>query len=546
MSSATRFLCLAVGLCMGASIPAHGVTCHIRTSPMTPGDIEMSHGHFEKAEALYAEESQAAKEGGEADRLHEALIRAELRQSKIDVAEQDAVAWVAATRTTQPKDAWPLVAMTEVQWREGKANDAVQTITDADKADPCNPEMHAVLARIYRMGGLYASASRQLSVARQLDPIDDGIQSAWIRLQPRSAQLTELTKYLARATFLSDDERNSLNKWKDRLSDPPASACRLVTPVSKASIPFRAIQNGRNQTHWGLAVSLNGKERSLEIDTGASGLVLTKSAARALHLTPERQFKSGGLGDDGDVDAFVAKVDSIKVGGLEFQNCDVKVLGKNPVGMSDIDGLIGGDVFSSFIFTLDFPGRTVKLDPLPARPGDDAKGPSLDTGVSAGNDQPRDAYRDPSMKDWDPIWRNGHLLLIPVRLQQKGDWKLFLIDTGSFTDLISPVAAREVSKVSKGSWVEVAGISGEVKKTWTTGPMTLYFSHLGAPSSGFLAVDTSRLGKDAGVEISGLIGAPTLHQLTVSIDYRDNLVRFSYDPKRIRHCMDNVNIPDCY
>jgi predicted aspartyl protease len=513
---------------------------------MSPGDIEMSHDHYEKAEALYAQESQAAKDPGEADRLHAALIRAQLRQSKIDDAEKDAAAWVAAARTTQPKDAWPLVALAEVQWREGKTDDAIHTISDAHRTDLCNPEVYALFATIYRMGGLYASASRELTVAHQLDPIDDDVEAEWIRLQPRSTQLTELTKYLARSTFLSEDERKSINQWKDHLAGPPGSACRLVTPVAKASIPFRAIQDGPTaETHWGLDVSFNGKVRSLEIDTGASGLLLTKSAARALHLTPEHQFKSGGIGDEGDVDAFIAKVDSIKIGGLEFQNCDVQVLAKTPDAMGGIDGLIGGDVFSSFIFTLDFPGRTLKLDPLPARPGDTAAA-SLATGVSASDDEPRDAYLDPSMKDWDRVWRSGHYLLMPVRLQPKGDSKLFLLDTGSFTDMISPVAAREVAKVSKGSWLEVAGISGQVKKTWTTGPMTLYFSHLGAPSSGLLAIDTSRLGKDAGVEVSGLIGAPTLHQLTMSIDYRDNLVHFTYDLKRIQRCVPGIRMAECY
>lgn len=546
MVSARRVLCLAAAMAVCAVVPAHGISCPVRSSPMTPGDIEMSHRHFDKAEALYAEESGAAKEPGEADRMHEALIRAELRQSKVDVAEKDAVGWVAAAHATAPKDAWPLVAMADVEWREGKTDEAIRTIQSAQAADICNPEMHAVLANILRMGGLYASASRELTVARQLDPIDRQIETEWVALQPRAVQVAELTKYLAAASSLPEDERKSLTRRKELLSAPPASSCRLVTPVSKASFPFRGIQSGRGQTHWGLAVAFNGKERSLEIDTGASGLVLTKSAARALHLTPEHQFKTGGIGDEGDVDAFVAKVDNIKVGGLEFENCDVQVLGKNPEGMSDIDGLIGGDVFSSFIFTLDFPGRTARLDPLPARPGDESKGPSLDTGVSAGEDVPRDAYHDASMKDWDRIWRSGHDLLMPVRLEQKGPWKLFLLDTGSSMDLISPDAAREVVKVSKGSWLQVAGISGEVKKTWTTGPMALYFSHFDVPSNGLLAIDTSRLGKETGVEVSGLIGAPTLHQLTMSIDYRDNLVHFSYDPKRIRHCMGNVDIPDCY
>ena len=37
-----------------------------------------------------------------------------------------------------------------------------------------------------------------------------------------------------------------------------------------------------------------------------------------------------------------------------------------------------------------------------------------------------------------------------------------------------------------------------------------------------------------------------LHQLTVQIDYRDDLVHFTYDPKRIQHCVAGLELADCY
>ena len=236
---------------------------------------------------------------------------------------------------------------------------------------------------------------------------------------------------------------------------------------------------------------------------------------------------------------------SIKIGGLEFQDCDVQVLSK---GADDGDGLIGGDVFGQFLLTLDFPGHTLKLDPLPARPDDvaDKTAPSLQTGVSSGEETLEDSYRDASMKNWSGVWRSGHDLIVPVRLNEKGPWKLFIIDTGSQLDLISPEAAREVGKVSKGADVDITGISGKVKKEYTTAPMKLYFGGLVAPNNGLVAIDTSRLSNEAGIELSGFIGAPTLHQLTVSIDYRDNLMHFTYDPSRLSRCVDGIKMADCY
>jgi predicted aspartyl protease len=543
MRPATASLTAASALNLLLCLSAHALTCPVRTAPLSPGDLAFAHGDFDKAESLYTAESRHASGPG-VGRLHAALLRAQLRQSKLTEAEDDALAWSSAN----PKDSWALTALTEVQWREGNVNDALHTLQAALAADPCNPQARALSATIFRMSARYASANRELTLARKLDPIDPAIELSWLRLQPRAAQLAELTRLLGQS-FLSDDDRKSLEHRRQRLADPPASGCRLVTPVASTAIPFRAIQDfSTGPTYWGLDVAFNGKHRSLQIDTGASGLILTRSAANALHLTPDFHFKAAGVGDDGDVDSFVAKVSSIKIGSLEFQDCDVQVLGKTSIGTSGQDGLIGGDVFSRFLFTLDFPGRTVKLDPLPPRPGDTSAAgtPSLATGVSTASDQPQDAFQDPSMKDWDRVFRSGHDLILPVELKPKGPWKLFLIDSGAFTDLISPDAAREVGKISKGSWVSIAGISGEVKKTWTTGPMTLYFSHLAAPNNGMLSVDTGRISKGVGVEISGLIGAPTLHQLTVSIDYRDNLVHFTFDPKRLRRCIEGMPLVDCY
>ncbi len=543
MPSASIFLRAAAVLCLAAVLlPAQ------RSRLPSPHLAHVSRRHRDVArelrqgrDALRRREQVCGPDARRA-RLHAALIRAQLRQSKIADAEKDAVAW----STAQPDNSWALVALAEVRWRQGRTDDAIQTLDSVRSNDYCNPQAHADLATVYRMRGLYASANRELTSARHLDPIDDDIESEWMRLQSRSVQLTEVTSYLDRSTFLSDDERKSLTRWKDQLAQSPASGCHLVTPAASTSIPFHGIQNGPNApTYWGLEVSLNGAKRRLQIDTGASGLVLNKAAAAALHLEPERTFKTWGIGDEADVDSYVANVKSIKIGGLEFQDCDVQVLGK---GAEDGDGLIGGDVFSQFLLTLDFPGHTLKLDPLPARPGEtaDKSAPSLETGVSSNLGTPEDAYRDPSMKSWSGVWRSDHTLIIPVRLNEKGPWKLFIIDTGSQLDFISPDAAREVGKVSKGADVDIQGISGKVKKEYTTGPMKLYFGGLVAPDSGLIAFDTSRLGREAGVEISGFIGAPTLHQLTFSIDYRDNLVHFTFDPKRLSRCVEGIKMADCY
>jgi len=44
--------------------------------------------------------------------------------------------------------------------------------------------------------------------------------------------------------------------------------------------------------------------------------------------------------------------------------------------------------------------------------------------------------------------------------------------------------------------------------------------------------DMSNVSQSFGLELSGTLGARTLQQTTIHIDYRDGLVKFDYDPKK--------------
>jgi hypothetical protein len=49
-----------------------------------------------------------------------------------------------------------------------------------------------------------------------------------------------------------------------------------------------------------------------------------------------------------------------------------------------------------------------------------------------------------------------------------------------------------------------------------------------------VAFDHAGLSKDAGTEIGGILGLRMLCLLDIKIDYRDGLVDFAYDPRRVR------------
>ena len=468
ISPATIFLRSAAALCLAAVIlPARALECHVRKSPLTPGDLAMSQGDYAKAETLYADES---KSGPEADRLHAALIRAQIHQSKVADAEKNAVAW----STAQPNNPWALVALAEVRWREGRPEDTVRTLDKVRAIDYCNPQAHADSAMFYRFSGLYASANRELTLARTLDPVDPQIEFAWLRLQPPATRLTEITTLLSNATFLSANQINSLAREKQRLFVPPAAGCHLAGSVTSTSIPFRAIQDGPEaHTYWGLEVSFDGKQRRLEIDTGASGLLLTE-------IRRERPSPRTGAHHQSRRHRRRRRCRLLYRASQEHQDRRPRVPGlrrSGPWHHAQGHECPGRPHRRRCLLELPPYARLPRTHPqarsTTATPRRHAgsNAPSLDTGVSAAFAQPQDAYRDPSMKDWARVLRSGHDLIVPVGLNSTtGPWRLFILDTGSSMDLISPDAAREVGKVDKGSDHGIVGISGEVKNTWTTAP----------------------------------------------------------------------------
>jgi Flp pilus assembly protein TadD len=514
-------------------------SCSVRSAGMSPAEIADEKGDNAKAIELYTAESAVA--GPDQDRAHDGLIRALIKADKVSEAEAVAKAWAAAA----PKNTWMMLASEQVEYRKGDTSSAADAIVTALKADPCNAQSRVEFARFLALNGNFASAKKNLDTAHTLEPNNQEITDRWLRYQPRSTRLEAVSALLSSPADLSEEARKSLERLRTSLSSTPDTPCRLVTPLASTAIPYRALQDGPHAPiSWGLDVAFNGIQRRMEIDTGASGLLLTKSAAAALKLEPEEHFKQGGIGDQGAVPTFSAKVKSIRIGGLEFQDCQVEVLTTNPNFHGD--GLIGGDVFASFLLTLDFPGHQLKLDPLPRRPQEALSpvGTTLDTSSDDFDDAPQDRYVDPSMAKWSRIYRSHHDLIMPVRLNQ-GPLRLFILDTGSDLDLISPDAFRQFGHVSRDENMELSGVSGKVNKVFSTGPLTLEFAGLRKPSLGMTSIDTSRIARETGVEISGFLGEETLQQLTVQIDYRDNLVHLNYDPSRLVRCTESMVIPGC-
>lgn len=542
--------CIGAALvsCFGAA-EAHAATCSV-VQHGAPSDADKAFlaGNYKKAGDLYRAELAANPGAPEAT---EGLVRALLRDQQV----QQAADTVNTALAAAPHSAALLTLRGEVELREGEPWTAAATMDQSMALDPCNPQTHLLAAELWRVNSMYASARRSLLTANQLDPDDPVIRRQWMMTLPIQERIAAMESYLASPEGDDAEElrslRNELDHWK-KLETEPRKPCRLASKTDTTEIPIVRLMSDANHARGlGLDVKLNGEDSQLQIDTGAGGLLVTRAVAKRAKLQAFSQVEVGGIGDEAEKAGYAAFADKIQIGGMEFEDCPVAVV--EGTRLSGMDGLIGADVFSDFLVTLDYPGRKLILGPLPARPETGAaESPQLKLGNEEEDEAaasqtaekgsgpaqqsahgPFDRYIAPEMQEYTKVYRVGPHLILPAALNGS-KVKLFILDTGAFTTIISPEAAREVTKVRSGSDLQVTGLNGNVEKLYTADNITFRFAHLSQNVEQAIAFDTSNVSKSEGMEISGFLGFTALFQLTLHIDYRDGLVKFDYDPKRVQ------------
>jgi len=516
-------------------------------------------GKFAEAEASY---QALLKADAKLVPAQVGLVRAMLRQQKIDEA-LDAVNTALAA---QPNAAALLAAKGDVQFRLAEMPDAERSYLAAKKLD--RKEVHAYLglARLYRSYSMYRIAYGELQIAHEIAPDDIEVQRAWLSMLPRKERLAALEAYLAGSHPDDEEETKWMTETLEFLkatADKPIHRCRLVSKVEQTETKLETVYAGNRMRGIGLSVKLNDRNVHLLLDTGAGGIMVGRKVAEKAGLTRISALHYGGIGDKGLQSGYTAVADHIRVGELEFQDCVVFASDKGSV--ADEDGLIGADVFGAYLIDIDLPGMRLKLSPLPKRPEDTVAPTSLNSeGEEQANaeqksadpkedsvkepiskDQkspppiskparglPKDRYIAPEMADWTKVFRFGHSILVPTSVNDSKSM-LFGLDTGAFSNLLSVRAGRQVSKVSSDDRMQIYGLNGAVEKVYSAEKATLRFGHFQQSNLGIITLDLSSVSRHTGTEVSGFLGFAMLRQLEVEMDYRDGLVDFKYDPKRV-------------
>jgi TonB family protein len=449
------------------------------------------------------------------------------------------------------------VALGEVNFRQGNIAAAEQEWASVINSGHQDARAYMGLARVRWAVSNYKSGWSMIDKAHQVDPTDPEIHRLWVGKLSRAEKIKYLQHYLAGETY--DDAETLADMQHDleylnAMAKNPRGACHLVshtTITETRLLPILADANSRRLRGYGVSVSVNGEKSKLLLDTGASGILINRNLAEKAGVTKLSETQIRGIGDKSGKIGHLGIADSLKIGAFEFHECPVEVLEQRSV--TGEDGLIGGDVFAAFLVDIDFPNEKLRLSELPKRPEelptkialqterDDSDPPEEGrtekapgepaTSASSPHSGPQDRYIAPEMKSYTQIYRFGHNLLVPTLI---GDTpvKLFLLDTGTTSNLISPSAASEVTKVHGDPGMAIKGLSGSVKNVYRADKAVIQFGHLRQENQDLIAVDLTNVSDSIGTEASGILGFAMLHFLDIKIDYRDGLINFSYDPKR--------------
>jgi predicted aspartyl protease len=392
--------------------------------------------------------------------------------------------------------------------RRGDLTQAQNYFRAAIKLDSNYPPALTGLAYIYSSVSHAKTARALLLQAYHASPDDPVLMLAHANTLKGDEHLAALEEVLP----LLDPESEEARGLRARIALDRAlhgrKVCRLASAYQPARIKLVHITTGPDRLRgFGLRVQFNQLyTATLMIDTGASGISIAPKAAQKAGLEPlsGQSEPAKGIGDQKAADEFSYLASEIRIGEVIFADHPISVF--RSAKDSDADGLIGADVFQKFIVTLDFPDNQLRLEPYPAMPPD----------------EPEDSESVP--EGFHRVFRVGNHLMIPTSVNGSSS-KLFLIDSGTSSNLIDSEAAREFTGVHEDGRTEVRGLQGKVEHVSRAERISLIFGGFRQDNADLVAISLEAASDAEGIGITGVLGMPVLTQLRLTIDYRGGAVR---------------------
>ena len=473
---------------------AQGAGCSaVAARSATPADTAYRDGDYAKAEQLY---TQALGREPNDVKLEAALVSTLLNENKADEAAQRARAMLAA----DPHSASALTAEAEVELRQGLPWQAMQTLDRAEEADHCYARLHLVRSRALRLDSMYASERGELQKAYDIDPSDTDIQNAWHGIVPPAQEIEGTEESLATMKDLDADTRHKAEQTVHDLLpllSENSQTCKVLPSTPSVTLPLLpSKEDGKTIDGFRIEAQLPKSQTKLQLDTATSGIFITRALAAENGLHP----------GEGDPEGTV-RLDSVKIGPLEFRDCLVGVSDTPFAG--NADGSIGTDLFASYLIRIDARAQKITLSPLPP----------LKSVV------PGDRPTLPELAAFTPVYHRRQYLLVPVELDNKAR-ELFVLDTGMRLSTMTPELAHSLSNLKIDFTNPLPTKSGSTAQVYRD-TFDFQFANLAFNQQRrILEFEPTAIDRSAGFDVGGMLGFDMLHLLTLELDYRDGMVRF--------------------
>jgi tetratricopeptide (TPR) repeat protein len=409
----------------------------------------------------------------------------------------------------EPRSVGAQTAVGLAMFRKGELAQAEDHFRAARELDATDCRAMSGLAEIYTAVSKPRTARDLLRQAFLACPDDPALMLARANTLRSTEHIAALEKTLAAIDPASEDARGLRAHIASDRAVGDRKIRRLTSTYEPARIKLTEIMQSPTRLRgFGVRVQFNQRHiATLLLDTGASGISLAPNIAKkaGLELLSDESSEAKGIGNKKPQDSFSYLASEVRIGPVVFADHPVSVF--RAAKDSDIEGLIGADVFQRFIVNLDFPRLQMDLEPYQSTTDDDPQD------VSATNE------------GFHRVVRAGTHLLIATSVNQSKA-KFFLIDSGSFSNLIDSDAAHEFTGVRQDGFTNIRGIQGKVDRVSRAEQITLVFAGFRQDNPNLIAISLESPSDSLGIGITGVLGMPVLRQLKLTIDYRAGAVRF--------------------
>lgn len=447
------------------------------------------------------------------------LLRVALREDDLETAGR----WARVAAERAPGAPAALAARAELLLREGAVEEARSLFREALEGEEGEARAWLGLGRIRLASFRRPEGVAALRQAFHLDPADPEI----VRLRAgvlatREETLSEWRRYLTLAEGEPEEFRRGVAEAVDfyeALGDTPLWVIR--ERPERLELKLRRVISSRGGL-GGLVVpvTLNGgKPVRCLLDTGASGLHLSPSAARKAGLEPVSAGTVFGGGGDGD-HASARALTSLRVGDLVVENAVAQVAERELDPAARYAGILGLDPFSSFRISLDLKKARLLLERLPepeeAMPAEPESGPALRI-------SPR-------------LTRAGESLLLDVEgqllvgatLRRGGAVRdaLLLLDTGADRSVLDGRIARELGPLpgaATGGSVRTYG--GQAAALGSIAGLSFEVGDLESANRSVTVIDLGWRARLSGFAVDGYLGLDLMKGKRLVLDLRRGTVR---------------------